>query len=247
MPPLRAVLFDLDGVLTPTAELHMRAWRELFAPWCVTHGAAPYTDADYFDHIDGKPRHAGVADFLTSRGAQLPWGDPGDAPGDATVCALGNQKDEVVNRIFAEEGIEPYPGSVRFLDAVTAAGAAVAVVSSSKNAPGVLAAARLAHRFTVVVDGNVAARDGIAGKPAPDTYVRAAEILGVPVAESVVVEDAVSGVQAGRAGNFGLVIGVDRGTGEGSLRDAGADLVVGDLGELDAGVLDHPHTAGEGA
>lgn len=238
MPDLRAVLFDLDGVLTPTAEVHMRAWERLFAPYTAAHRLEPYTAADYFAHIDGKPRYDGVATFLGSRGVELPRGTAQDAPGEDTVCALGNRKDEIVNRMFAREGIDPYPGSVRFLDAVTAAGALVAVVSSSRNTPAVLAAAGLADRFEVVVDGNVAAREQIAGKPAPDTYLRAAELLGVPAAQAVVVEDALSGVQAGASGDFGLVLGVDRGVGADALRDHGADVVVSDLGELDAAVLD---------
>jgi beta-phosphoglucomutase family hydrolase len=244
MPDLRAVLFDLDGVLTPTAEVHMRAWDRLFAPFAAEHGLAPYTSADYFAHIDGKPRYDGVATFLASRGVDLPRGTSDDAPGEATVCALGNRKDEIVNRMFDEEGIAPYPGSVRFLDAVQAAGAQVAVVSSSRNAPAVLAAAGLADRFTVVVDGNVAAAGGIAGKPAPDTYQHAAELLGVPEQAAIVVEDAISGVQAGAAGDFGLVLGVDRGVGADALREHGADLVVADLGELDAAVLDRPRDGG---
>lgn len=242
---LRAVLFDLDGVLTPTAELHMRAWERLFAPFCTARGLAPYTDADYFAHIDGKPRFDGVQTMLTSRGVELPWGSTDDAPGESTVCALGNEKNEIVNAMFVEEGIEPYPGSVRFLDAVTAAGAHVAVVSSSRNAPSVLAAAGIAHRFEVVVDGAVAERDGLPGKPAPDTYLRAAELLGVTAAEAVVVEDALSGVRSGRAGDFGLVVGVDRGVGREALLAAGADVVVADLGELDASVLTLPAAGGE--
>jgi beta-phosphoglucomutase family hydrolase len=238
MPALRAVLFDLDGVLTPTAELHMRAWELLFAPLCAERGLAPYEVSDYFAHIDGKPRYDGVAAFLASRSVDLPHGTTSDPPGDGTVCALGNRKDELVNRLFVDEGIEPYPGSVSFLDAVTAAGAAVAVVSSSRNTPTVLAASGLADRFGVVVDGNRAAAEELAGKPAPDTYLRAAELLGVPAAQAVVVEDAISGVQSGRAGAFGLVVGVDRGVGASALRANGADLVVADLGELDAAVLD---------
>ena len=234
---LRAVLFDLDGVLTPTAELHMRAWERLFAPFCTARGLAPYTDADYFAHIDGKPRFDGVHTMLASRGVELPWGSTDDAPGESTVCALGNEKNQIVNAMFVEEGIDPYPGSVRFLDAVTAAGAHVAVVSSSRNAPSVLAAAGIAHRFEVVVDGAVAERDGLPGKPAPDTYLRAAELLGVTAAEAIVVEDALSGVRSGRAGSFGLVLGVDRGVGPDALLAAGADLVVSDLGELDASIL----------
>jgi beta-phosphoglucomutase family hydrolase len=244
MAVLRAVLFDLDGVLTATAEVHMRAWEQLFGPWSLEHGVAPYARADYFAHIDGRPRYDGVAAFVASRGVELPWGTPADAPGDGTVCALGNRKDEIVNHMFLEEGIAPYPGSMRFLDDVTAAGARVAVVSSSRNTPTVLAAAGLAERFAVVVDGNVAAREHLRGKPAPDTYARAAELLGVGVAEAAVVEDAVSGVEAGRAGGFGLVVGVDRGVGADALREHGADIVVDDLDELDAGVL---VVAGEGA
>jgi beta-phosphoglucomutase family hydrolase len=237
MPAQHAVLFDLDGVLTPTAELHMRAWEMLFAPLCRDAGLAPYEQSDYFTHIDGRPRYDGVAAFLASRSVELPRGEASDAPGEATVCALGNRKDEIVNRLFAEEGIAPYQGSVDFLDAVTAAGAQVAVVSSSRNTPAVLDAAGLAHRFTVVVDGNRAAAEQLPGKPAPHTYLRAAELLGVPAAQAVVVEDAVSGVAAGRAGDFGLVIGVDRGVGAAALRQHGADVVVADLGELDSSVL----------
>ncbi|GII99743.1 haloacid dehalogenase [Sediminihabitans luteus] len=235
---MRAVLFDLDGVLTPTAEVHMRAWSRLFTGFTEARGLAPYTDADYFAHVDGKPRFEGVATFLASRGVELPWGADDDAPGSGTVCALGNEKNEIVNRMFDEEGIDPYPGSVAFLDEVTAAGAQVAVVSSSRNAPAVLAAAGLAHRFEVVVDGVVAQAAGLPGKPAPDTYVHAAQVLGVPVEESVVVEDALSGVRAGHAAPFGLVLGVDRGVGAQALLDAGADVVVGDLGEVDATILD---------
>jgi beta-phosphoglucomutase family hydrolase len=234
------VLFDLDGVLTPTAELHMRAWEQLFAPLATARGVAPYASSDYFDCIDGKPRFDGVAAFLASRGISLPRGTADDPPGEDTVCALGNKKNDIVRALFAAEGIAPYPGSMTFLDAVTAAGAQVAVVSSSRNAPQVLAAAGIADRFAVVVDGNLAAREHLAGKPAPDTYHRGADLLGVPKHECVVVEDAISGVQAGRAGGFGLVLGVDRGVGHQVLLDAGADLVVSDLAELDAGILDAP-------
>lgn len=238
MPLLRAVLFDLDGVLTPTAEVHMRAWERLFAPWCADHGLAPYTSQDYFAEIDGKPRFDGVASLVASRGVALPRGAEDDPAGEDTVCALGNKKNEIVNEMFAREGIDPYPGSVAFLDAVTAAGAKVAVVSSSRNAPAVLAAAGLADRFEIVVDGNVAAAAGLAGKPAPDTYHHGAKLLGVADGEAIVVEDAISGVQAGRAGGFGLVLGVDRGVGADALREGGADLVVADLGELNATILD---------
>ncbi|MFD1718162.1 HAD family hydrolase [Georgenia deserti] len=227
-----AVLFDLDGVLTPTAEVHMRAWSRLFTPYLEARGVEPYTDADYFDHIDGRPRYEGVRAMLAARGITLPEGDPSDPPEAETVCGLGNRKNAELTAVLEAEGVEPYPGSVRFTDALLGAGIAVAVVSSSKNAPAVLAAAGIADRFDVVVDGAVAADRHLAGKPQPDTFIHAAERLGVPVARSAVVEDALSGVQAGRAGDFGLVVGVDRGVGAERLREAGADLVVTDLADL---------------
>ena len=231
--PLDAVLFDLDGVLTPTAEVHMRAWARLFEPYLDAHGAAPYTDADYFAHIDGKPRYEGVRSLLESRGIEIGYGDPADSPDTDTVCGLGNRKNDAFRAVLADEGVAPYPGSVAFLDALAAAGGVeVAVVSSSKNARPVLEAAGIIDRFDVIVDGVVAAEHGIAGKPAPDTYLYAAELLGVPAARAVVVEDAHSGVAAGRAGHFGHVLGVDRGAGRDALLASGADTVVNDLGEL---------------
>ena len=194
-----AVLFDLDGVLTPTVEIHKRAWRELFVEYFEANGIIPsYTDADYFAHVDGRPRYEGVRECLASRGVVLPEGDPGDGPGAATVCGLGNAKGNAVevNRILAIDGVRPYPGSVALLDVLNARGVMVAVVSSSRNTRMVLAAAGLADRF-VVVDGIRAAAEGLAGKPQPDTYVQAAHDLGVTVGRAVVVEDAVSGVVAG--------------------------------------------------
>jgi alpha,alpha-trehalose phosphorylase len=169
--PLDAVLFDLDGVLTPTAEVHMRAWARLFEPFLAERAVAPYTAQDYFDYIDGKPRYEGVASLLASRGIDLPFGDPADAPESDTVCGLGNRKNAVFTAVLESDGVEPYPGSVAFLDALTRRGGVeVAVVSSSKNARPVLAAAGLLDRFDIIVDGVVAAERGIAGKPAPDTY-----------------------------------------------------------------------------
>lgn len=231
--PLDAILFDLDGVITPTAEVHMHAWRELFLPY-----APDYTDADYFAHIDGKPRYDGVRAMLASRGIELPDGDPSDDPSQETVCGLGNRKNDVFNVVLEADGVEPYPGSVAFLDALTAyrrddgEPVAVAIVSSSKNARPVLEAAGLLDRFEVIVDGVVAAAEGIPGKPNPDTYLYAAQLLGVPADRAIVVEDAHSGVAAGRAGSFGLVLGVDRGAGHEELLANGADVVVDDLGEL---------------
>jgi beta-phosphoglucomutase family hydrolase len=229
-----AALFDLDGVLTPTAEVHMRAWDVMFNDYLRGRGDGqpPYTDADYFASVDGKPRYDGVRTFLASRGITLPEGTPEDAPDQETVCGLGNRKNDAFGQVLHDEGVKPYPASVVLLDRLAELGVAVAVVSSSRNAPAVLEAAGLADRFEVVVDGQVAAARGLPGKPAPDTFLYAADQLGVPRERAVVLEDALSGVQAGRAGDFGLVVGVDRGAGAQELRDGGADLVVGELDEL---------------
>lgn len=232
-----AVLFDLDGVLTPTAEMHERAWAEMFNRFLSEHftdgtTAAPFTDADYLAYVDGKPRYDGVRSFLDSRGIELPEGSPSDPPGHHTVCALGNRKNETFNEIIARDGIDPYPGSVRLLDFLDARRIKLAVVSSSKNARGVLGASALKRRFGVIVDGIVVAERGLAGKPAPDAFLLAADELGVDASRTVVVEDAVSGVTAGRAGGFARVIGVDRGAGERALRAGGADLIVDDLARL---------------
>lgn len=243
-----AFLFDLDGVLTPTAEVHERAWSQLFAEYFTGKPVMPYSDEDYFAWIDGKPRYDGVAAILASREIELPWGSPDDAPDQETVCGLGNRKNLVFNRVLEDEGVVAYPGSVALLDEMVRLGIKVAVVSSSKNAPAVLAAAGLADRFSVVIDGAVAAELGLAGKPHPDTYEYAAKLLGVPIDLAVVVEDALSGVASGHAGGFGLVLGVDRGAGEAALLAAGADVVVSDLGELVADhipVEDSPSLLGE--
>jgi beta-phosphoglucomutase family hydrolase len=229
-----AALFDLDGVLTPTAEVHMRAWRDLFTDYLTLRGETgrPYVEDDYFDFIDGKPRYDGVRDFLASREITLPEGESSD-PSDAdTVCGLGNRKNDFFAAALASEGVEPYAGSVALLDHLEQIGTKIAVVSSSRNAPAVLKAAGLADRFEVVVDGQVAADAGLPGKPAPDTYLEGARRLGVDPEHAVVFEDAVSGVAAGHAGGFGLVVGVDRGVGADKLTDAGADRVVTDLAEL---------------
>jgi len=228
-----AVLFDLDGVVTPTALVHMRAWEQLFAPFLATKGITPaYTDADYYAYVDGKPRYDGVRSLLASRGVILPEGDPSDSVDLETVCGLGNRKNDVFAEILENEGVEPYPGSVALLDELTRRGVKMAVVSSSRNAPAVLKAAGLFERFEIVVDGVVAADNALAGKPAPDTFNFAARKLGVRGERAVVFEDALSGVAAGHAGAFGLVIGVNRGAGTDELVAAGADLVVDDLSEL---------------
>jgi beta-phosphoglucomutase family hydrolase len=227
-----AVLFDLDGVLTPTADIHQRAWATMFDEVLLPRGQPRFTDDDYLRFVDGRPRFDGVRTFLASRGIELPDGTTDDPPGDGSVGALGNRKNELFLEILRRDGIAPYPGSLRFLDHVEARGAKVAVVSSSRNAREVLQAAGLASRFDVVTDGLVVAEGHIAGKPAPDMFLDAAARLGVAAADAVVVEDAVSGVQAGHAGHFGLVVGVDRGAGHDELRNHGADVVVDDLAEL---------------
>lgn len=223
-PRFGAVLFDLDGVITPTAVTHERAWSELFARW-------DFTQADYLAYVDGKPRYDGVASFLAARGVELPWGDPTDPPGDDTICALGNRKNDTFNAVLARDGIAPYPGSVAVLELLDHHGVPQAIVSSSKNARTVLAAAGMRDRFAVVVDGVTAVDEALVGKPDPAMFLHAAERLGVPAARCVVVEDATSGVAAGAAGGFGFVLGIDRGGNREALVDAGAHLVVHDLGE----------------
>jgi beta-phosphoglucomutase family hydrolase len=227
-----AYLFDLDGVLTPTADLHQQAWKTMFDEYLVPRGLPPFSDDDYLRHVDGRPRFDGVRTFLASRGITLSEGDRDDPPGDRSVSALGNRKNVVFLEILRRDGIAPYQGSVRFLDHLDECGIKSAVVSSSRNAREVLEASGLAPRFDVVTDGLVAADEHIAGKPAPDMFLNAASRLGVAAADAVVVEDAVSGVEAGRAGKFGLVVGVDRGAGHDALREHGADIVVDDLSEL---------------
>ena len=228
-----AYLFDLDGVITPTAEVHMKAWGEMFNAFLASvPGQEPWTDADYFAHVDGKPRYDGVRDFLASRGVELPEGDPGDAATTQSICGLGNRKNDTFNEIIRRDGVAPYPGSEALIDVLRERGAKLAVVSSSRNAVPVLRAAGLAEAFPVIVDGNVAKEHQLAGKPAPDTFYYAAEQLQVQPSRAVVIEDALSGVTAGAAGGFGLVVGVDRGVGPDALRRSGAGLVVADLGEL---------------
>lgn len=235
----RAVLFDLDGVLTDTASLHAQAWKSMFDEfllrWSADHGH-PYepfeVDPDYLTHVDGMPRYDGVAAFLESRRIVLPEGTPDDPPDADTIHGLGTRKNDLVLRLLHERGVDAFPGSIAFLDVVLDAGLLAAVVSSSRNAVASLQSAGIRDRFEVVVDGVVAAGTGLPGKPAPDTYLEAARRLGVDPGDAVVVEDAVSGVEAGRLGGFGMVIGIGRGDQVARLREAGADLVVADLAEL---------------
>lgn len=228
-----AVLFDLDGVLTPTAEVHMHAWRTMFQTLFAEWGIEPaYTDDDYFASLDGKKRYDGVASLLRSRDVEVPWGDPSDDPSADTVCGIGNRKNAFFEAVLREDGIAPYPGSIALLDVLAAAGTPIAVVSSSKNAEEVLAVAGIRDRFPVVMDGVIAERDHHASKPAPDVFVEGARMLGVDPARSAAVEDAISGVQSAVAAGYALVVGVDRGVGHEALREAGAHIVVDDLEEF---------------
>ena len=234
-----AVLLDLDGVITDTASIHAACWKQMFDEYlqkrAIERGEAfrPFDiAADYRLYVDGKPRYDGVRDFLTSRGIRLPEGSPDDPAQAETVHGLGNRKNDLVNKIIEEEGVVPYEGSVKFLHQLRNQRFKVAVVTSSQNCTAVLKAAKLDHFFDVQVDGNTIHAQHLAGKPAPDTFLMAAKLLGVEPKRAIVIEDALSGVEAGSAGDFGLVIGVARKGNAEELRRHGAHLVVNDLGEL---------------
>jgi beta-phosphoglucomutase family hydrolase len=234
-----AVLFDLDGVLTSTARIHSRCWKTMFDDFLGRRAREknepfrPFDSAaDYKLYVDGKLRYEGVRGFLASRNISLPEGAPTDPPTADTVCGLGNRKDALVKEALDQGEVESYPGSVAFVRRLREQGIRTAVVSSSNNCEQVLRAVGLLDLFEARVDGLVAMELQLPGKPEPDTFLKAAELLGVTPARAVVVEDAIAGVQAGRAGGFGLVVGVDReGTGD-ALRAHGADVVVTDLGDL---------------
>jgi len=235
-----AVLFDLDGVITATAKVHAVAWKKTFDEYLRDRSertGEPYIpfdiSDDYTHYVDGKLRYDGVDSFLRSREIDLPWGDTSDPPGAETVCGIGNRKNDMVNEAIESEGVEVFGGSVALVKKLRKAGIRTAVVSASRNCRAVLQKAGIEDLFEKRVDGVVAAEMNLAGKPAPDTFLKAAELLGVEPARAVVVEDAVSGVQAGRDGGFGLVIGVDRKGNPDALRRNGAHIVVSDLAELD--------------
>jgi beta-phosphoglucomutase family hydrolase len=234
-PAIQACLFDLDGVLTRTAVVHAAAWKEVFDEYLAGRGdGQPPFDAviEYDEYVDGRPRADGVRAFLVSRDITLPEGDPDDPPGRETVHGIGNRKNEVLLRRLHEDGVQAYQGSVRFAAAVRTAAIHRAVVSSSANCQQVLAAAGISDLFEVRVDGITAAREHLRGKPHPDTFLAAARRLGVEPRQSAVIEDSLAGMDAGRAGGFGWLIGVDR-TGQAeALRAHGADIVVKDLTEL---------------
>ena len=219
-----ALLFDMDGVLTQTAKVHAKAWKQMFDEFLEPRGEKPFDIvSDYAEHVDGKPRYDGVRDFLTARGI--------DAPDDL-VHELGDRKNDLVQALIRKDGVDVYDGSVRYLHAARDAGHKTAVVSSSKNTPEILEAAGIADQFDDVVDGHAVEDRGMKGKPAPDTFLAAAHELGVEPPHAAVFEDALAGVEAGRAGGFGRVIGVDRGGEADALRRHGADVVVSDLAEL---------------
>ena len=234
-----AVLLDLDGVITDTASLHAACWKQVFDEYLRKQTARsgetfrPFDlDADYRLYVDGKPRFDGVRDFLASRGMRLPEGSHDDPPDAETVGELGNRKDDLVHKAIEDAGVRPYEGSVRLIQQLHRDGFRIAVVTSSQNCDAVLKAAGLEAFFDARVDGNVIHTQNLAGKPAPDTFLMAAKLLQVAPARAVVIEDAISGVQAGSSGHFGLVIGVARKGNAEELRRHGAHLVVNDLGEL---------------
>lgn len=236
---VKACLFDLDGVITKTAVIHSAAWKQMFDEFLRERSEQtgeqqpPFDESsDYGQYVDGKPRSDGVRSFLSSRGIELPDGDPDDPPEAETVTGLGNSKNELVLRLIHEQGVDAYEGSVRYLEAAREAGLKIAVVSSSANCRDVLVAAGLEDFFEARVDGVVAAEQGLKGKPAPDTFLVAASELGVEASEAAVFEDALAGVQAGRAGSFAYVVGVDRVDHAEALREHGASVVVEDLAEL---------------
>jgi beta-phosphoglucomutase family hydrolase len=236
---IRGCLFDLDGVLTKTAKVHDAAWTEMFDDYLRERSRqtgqpfVPFDPVrDYDDYIDGKPRVDGTRSFLAARGIELPEGDEDDPPGTQTVHGLGNRKNQILLAKIRSDGVEAYEGSVRYVRAVRDAGLRRAVVSSSANCHDVLAAAHIEDLFEARIDGIVAERDHLRGKPAPDTFLAGARALGLEPAQASVFEDALAGVEAGRAGHFGFVVGVDRVGQAAALKQHGADIVVQDLSDL---------------
>lgn len=232
---IRACLFDLDGVVTRTAVVHAAAWKETFDAFLRERDGTdfrPFTDSDYDEYVDGRPRADGVRVFLSSRGIELPEGDPGDPPGARTVNGVGNRKNALVLEKIRTDGVEPYDGTLRYIDAVRAAGLATAIVSSSANTLDVLRSIDAERLFDVRIDGVVARERKLPGKPRPDTFLAAARDLGVEPSRAAVFEDALAGMDAGRSGHFGYVVGVDRVGQTDALYAHGADRVVEDLAEL---------------
>ncbi|MFE0811686.1 beta-phosphoglucomutase family hydrolase [Streptomyces sp. NPDC058794] len=232
---IRACLFDLDGVVTRTAVVHAAAWKETFDAFLRERDGTdfrPFTDSDYDEYVDGRPRADGVRTFLASRGIELPEGDPDDPPEARTVNGVGNRKNALVLEKIRTDGVEPYDGTLRYIDAVRAAGLATAIVSSSANTRDVLRSIDAERLFDVRIDGVVARERKLPGKPRPDTFLAAARDLGVEPSRAAVFEDALAGMDAGRSGHFGYVVGVDRVGQTDALYAHGADRVVKDLAEL---------------
>ncbi len=234
-----ACLFDLDGVLTQTAKVHAAAWKQMFDDYLRRRAGqrgerfVPFDPvSDYDEYVDGKPRYDGVRSFLEARGIELPQGTADDPPEAETVDGLGNRKNEIVLKMIHEDGVQPYEGSVRYAKAAREAGLRRAVVSSSTNCRDVLVAAGILDLFEEIVDGHVAERQHLNGKPAPDTFLAGARAVSVEPAHAVVFEDALAGVEAGRRGKFGFVVGVDRVGQADALKAHGADVVVRDLADL---------------
>jgi beta-phosphoglucomutase family hydrolase len=234
-----ACLFDMDGVVTRTATVHDAAWKQMFDEFLRSRSAdsggqfVPFDPVtDYDEYVDGKPRLEGTKSFLASRGIELPTGTPDDPPDAPTLWGLSNRKNDLVQEVIKRDGVEVYEGSRRYLAAVRGAGVRTALVSSSANTALVLAAGGITGLFDVTVDAHVAEARGLHGKPAPDTYLAAASMLGVPPSDAAIFEDALAGVGAGHAGGFGVVVGVDRVGQAAQLREHGADIVVKDLGDL---------------
>jgi len=238
-PAITACLFDMDGVITQTAKVHDAAWKEMFdaflRDWSASHDEpfVPFDPVDDYDrYVDGKPRLEGTASFLESRGIKLPMGEESDAAGTPTIWGLSNKKNDLIQQVIARDGVQAYEGSVRYVTAVREAGLRTAIVSSSANTEAVLKAAGVDGLFEVRVDHQVAEAAKLRGKPAPDTFLEAARLLGVLPANATVYEDALAGVAAGRAGKFGFVVGVDRVGQANELHAHGADVVVKDLADL---------------
>jgi beta-phosphoglucomutase family hydrolase len=236
---IRACLFDMDGVMTETATVHAAAWKQMFDEYLRERAKREGEDfvpfdagSDYDTYVDGKPRYDGVRSFLESRRIELPQGSPSDPPDSETIDGLGNRKNELVQRLIHEQGVKAFPGSVKLARAVREAGLKTAIVSSSANCKEVIEAAGIEDLFDARVDGNAVEREHLKGKPAPDTYLHAAKELGVDAAHAAVFEDALAGVESGRAGDFAYVVGVNRAGQAEALREHGADVVVDDLAEL---------------